>query len=208
MVSMMSNPTPNAPLILFAHPHFEQSHTHKRLLTQLSTIEGCVIHDLYECYPNFFIDIQAEQQALLAHELIILQFPVHWFGMPALLKQWIDTVLQSGFAYGNNGSELQGKKLLCIVSTGASEADYAADKPLNFNIKQLFAPIEHMTRYCHMQYLPPYVVYDAHQQKDTQKQQHKNNLQWLMHNIEHADDRSLQDYVDINSWLQTQQEQN
>jgi glutathione-regulated potassium-efflux system ancillary protein KefG len=61
--------------------------------------------DLYETYPDFAIDIEAEQEKLLtAHDVIALQFPLYWYSTPALLKEWLDLVWLHGFAYGEDGN--------------------------------------------------------------------------------------------------------
>ncbi len=44
-------------------------------------------------------EILAEQEKLARADLLILQFPVWWFGMPAILKGWADRVFARGFAY-------------------------------------------------------------------------------------------------------------
>src|SRR5215471_18601210 len=48
-------------------------------------------------------DVTAEQQKLLASDALILQFPLWWFGMPAILKGWVDRVFAYGLAYGYKG---------------------------------------------------------------------------------------------------------
>lgn len=45
-------------------------------------------------------DITIEQEKQLWADIIIFQFPLWWFGMPAILKGWIDRVYAHGFAYG------------------------------------------------------------------------------------------------------------
>jgi NAD(P)H dehydrogenase (quinone) len=44
-------------------------------------------------------DIVAEQEKLRRADLVIFQFPIWWFGMPAILKGWADRVFARGFAY-------------------------------------------------------------------------------------------------------------
>ncbi|NJM93857.1 MAG: NAD(P)H oxidoreductase, partial [Cytophagales bacterium] len=56
-------------LILFAHPRFEQSRAQQALVAAASTIEGVSLRDLYELYPDFNIDVEAEKEILLAHEV-------------------------------------------------------------------------------------------------------------------------------------------
>ncbi|HEX4870310.1 MAG TPA: NAD(P)H-dependent oxidoreductase, partial [Moraxellaceae bacterium] len=41
-------------------------------------------------------DIAAELEKLKRADLLILNFPVYWFSVPAMLKGWIDRVLISG----------------------------------------------------------------------------------------------------------------
>ncbi len=80
-------------LILFAHPALEKSRVNKPLLQLANTLENVTIHDLYELYPDFNIDVPHEQQLLLEHDIILWHHPLYWYHAPALLKQWIDLVL-------------------------------------------------------------------------------------------------------------------
>ena len=45
-------------------------------------------------------DIALEQDKLRWADALILQFPLWWFSMPAILKGWVDRVYAYGFAYG------------------------------------------------------------------------------------------------------------
>ena len=51
------------------------------------------MRDIFQLYPDYKIDVSAEQEALLRHDTIILQYPMFWFNMPAILKLWFDEVL-------------------------------------------------------------------------------------------------------------------
>lgn len=64
-------------------------------------------------------DIIAEHKKLIAAELVILQFPLWWGGMPGLLKSWIDKVMTYGFAYGDKFA-FEGKKVMLSVTTGGA----------------------------------------------------------------------------------------
>ena len=77
------------------------------------------MHDLYEAYPDFDIDVRREQELLAAHEVIVLQHPFYWYSAPALLKEWQDLVLEHGWAYGSGGTALRGKALLSAPSRPA-----------------------------------------------------------------------------------------
>ena len=105
-------------LILFAHPRFEQSRTNAALLRRLPQDERLTFRDLYEAYPDFHIDIAAEQALLLAHDVIVWHHPFYWYSAPPLLKQWIDLVLQFGWAYGPGGEALKGKIIFNAFTAG------------------------------------------------------------------------------------------
>lgn len=77
-------------LIIYAHPYPHHSHANKRMLEQARTLEGVEIRSLYQLYPDFNIDIAAEQEALSRADLIVWQHPMQWYSIPPLLKLWID----------------------------------------------------------------------------------------------------------------------
>ena len=97
-------------LIIYAHPYPQHSHANKRMLEQARTLENVEIRSLYQLYPDFNIDVAAEQEALSRADLIVWQHPMQWYSTPPLLKLWIDKVFSHGWAYGHNGNALQGKK--------------------------------------------------------------------------------------------------
>ncbi|WP_344744281.1 NAD(P)H-dependent oxidoreductase [Nesterenkonia aethiopica] len=47
-------------------------------------------------------DVAAEQEKLRGADAVIVQFPLWWYGMPAMLKGWFDRVFVSGFAFGTD----------------------------------------------------------------------------------------------------------
>ncbi|RYY89260.1 MAG: NAD(P)H oxidoreductase, partial [Chitinophagaceae bacterium] len=75
-------------LLLLAHPLLERSRVHCRLLDAARRVPGVHVQDLYERYPDFDVDVKAEQKLLLRHDIIIWQFPMYWYSIPPLLKQW------------------------------------------------------------------------------------------------------------------------
>ena len=87
-------------LILFAHPRYEKSRVNKALLEVLHGQDGITVHDLYEIYPDFNIDTAREQELLLAHQIIVWHYPLFQYGPPAMVKQWMDLVLEHGWAHG------------------------------------------------------------------------------------------------------------
>ena len=139
-------------LVLLAHPRLAASRINAALVRVAREIGGVTVHDLYHAYPDGFIDIAAEQQRLLEHDAVVLQFPIQWYAMPALLKHWFDEVLQSGWAYGRGGEALAGKSLLVAATSGGDPADYGRHEA-QFTLAELLRPIEASARYCSMRYL-------------------------------------------------------
>ncbi len=84
------------------------------------------------------VDIAGEQDKLRWADTLILQFPLWWFSMPAILKGWIDRVYACGFAYGvgehsdshwgdrYGEGRMQGKRAMLVVTAGGWESHYAA----------------------------------------------------------------------------------
>jgi len=125
-------------------------------------------------------DVSAEIEKLLWADTLILQFPLWWFSMPAILKGWVDRVFAYGFAYGvGEHSErrwgdrygegrLAGKRAMLVVTAGGWE-DHYSPRGVNGPIEDLLFPIQHgILFYPGYQVLPPFVLYrvdrfdDAH----------------------------------------------
>jgi glutathione-regulated potassium-efflux system ancillary protein KefG len=165
-------------LILFAHPLYEKSRIHKALKKAIPETSDITFRDLYELYPDFNINIIQEQQLLDEHDIVIWQHPVYWYSVPPLLKQWIDMVLEFGWAYGPGGDKLKGKYVMNVVSAGGQRAVYAPEGRNRFTIKQFFAPLDQTATLCNMKYLAPFVVHGTHSLTNDEIQEHA--LQYKM----------------------------
>ncbi|MEM6320910.1 MAG: NAD(P)H-dependent oxidoreductase [Bacteroidota bacterium] len=149
-------------LVLFAHPRFEQSRANKALVRSIRNKSGVTFHDLYEHYPDFHIDVPFEKNLLEQHEVIIWHHPFYWYNCPPLMKQWIDLVLEYGWAYGPNGNALQGKKCLQIITTGGSREVYCSEGRNMYTVNEFLRPFEQTARLCRMEYLTPFAVMGTH----------------------------------------------
>jgi glutathione-regulated potassium-efflux system ancillary protein KefG len=149
-------------LILFAHPAFDRSRVQRRLVEAVRDLPGVTLHDLYEVYPDFGIDVGREQRLLSAHDVIVFQHPLYWYSTPSLLKEWQDLVLEHGWAYGTGATALRGKRFLSVVTTGGREASYGRNGLNRFTIREFLVPIEQTAFLCGMDYVPPFVVYGTH----------------------------------------------
>lgn len=153
---------PNKILILFAHPRLENSLINSSLIKSIPESNSITLHDLYERYPDFNIDIEYEKKLLADHQVIIWQHPFYWYSAPALLKQWIDLVLEFGWAYGPGGNALEGKLVFNAITSGGQRTAYSKDGHNRFTVKELLAPFDQTARLCKMIYLPPFTVHGTH----------------------------------------------
>jgi len=149
-------------LIIFAHPKFEHSHVNQKLLQASSDLENIQIRDLYELYPDFNIDVQAEQELLIAADILIWHHPIYWYAAPPLLKQWLDLVLEFGWAYGPGGVFLKGKYVFNCVSSGGTADAYSKEGRHGHTLKEFLLPFYQTAKLCNMPYLPPFHVGGTH----------------------------------------------
>lgn len=148
-------------LILFAHPALRKSRCNRRLLAAARAVAGVTIRDLYEEYSDFMIDVPQEQELLRAHDVIIFQHPFYWYSCPSLLKEWMDLVLEYGFAFGAGGNSLENKILLSAITTGGPAESYNQEGMNAFTVTEFLAPFEQTARLCGMHWLPPFLVQGA-----------------------------------------------
>lgn len=116
-------------------------------------------------------DIALEQDKLRWADAVILQFPLWWYSMPAILKGWVERVYAYGFAYGvgehsdarwgdrfGEGT-LAGKRAMLVVTTGGWESHYS-QRGINGPIDDILFPINHgILYYPGFDVLPPFVIY-------------------------------------------------
>lgn len=144
-------------LIIYAHPYPQHSHANRKMIEQASMLPGVEVRSLYELYPDFNIDIAAEQEALKRADLVIWQHPMQWYSMPPLMKLWIDKVLSHGWAYGRGGKALHGKPVMWAVTTGGGEGHFELGDFPGFHV--LGQPLQATALYCGMKWLPCFAIH-------------------------------------------------
>jgi glutathione-regulated potassium-efflux system ancillary protein KefF len=133
-------------LVVYAHPYPSRSRACAALLSAIKDHPGVDVRSLYELYPDFDIDGEAERSALDQAALLVWLHPLYWFGVPALLKHWLDHVLADVWS-SQPGDSLKGKD--CVwVSTAAGTDDVSAFE----------APLRQTAIHCGMTWLEPFHV--------------------------------------------------
>ncbi|MFA5321477.1 MAG: NAD(P)H-dependent oxidoreductase [Smithella sp.] len=193
----------NKILILFAHPRFEKSKTNRALLENIDRIEGVNINDLYEQYPDFNIDTDREKELLLAHQIIIWHHPFYMYSVPALLKQWIDLVLEHGWAHGRGGDNLKNKVIFNVITSGGTREVYATNAFNRFTMREFLVPFEQTATLCKMIYLPPFAVQGTHLLNAEALQFHVTMYHTLLNSMakNEFNIKTLQSVEYLNDWL-------
>lgn len=144
------------PLIILAHPRFDQSLANKTIIEELHRSGlDLVVRNIISLYPDYRIDPKAEQEILLQHKTIVFQYPFYWYNMPAILKHWFDIVFEYQFAYGSKGDKLEGKNFVPSFTVGAPENGYHTLSEHHFRIMEFCKNLEQTAYYSKMNYIDP-----------------------------------------------------
>jgi len=148
-------------IVYFAHPGQRFSRTNVAMAHAARKVRDITFVDLYQDYPRHDIDVEREQDRLVAHDVIVFQFPLYWYSTPSLLKEWQDLVLQHGFAYGHDGDKLAGKILMLAISAGGPPEAYTPNGYQHYPLRAFLTPLEQTARLCKMRFATPYALYGA-----------------------------------------------
>ncbi|KFI69297.1 NAD(P)H-dependent oxidoreductase [Bifidobacterium magnum] len=147
--------------VMVFHPNLDKSLANKALMRAAQASgDDVTVRDMYALYPDFHVDVAAEQQLTEANDRIVLQFPLYWYSSPALLKQWEDDVLTMGWAYAGT-HQLEGKHLMVAVTTGGSEETYQFEGRQGVTMDQFLLPFKSMAHRVGMVYEDPFIVHSA-----------------------------------------------
>lgn len=145
----------------YAHPGQRFSQVNSAMWRAAQTVEGITSVDLYRDYPRHIIDVGHEQGLIADHDAVLLQFPLFWYSSPSLLKEWIDLVFADGFAYGEGGDKLRGKRMMLAVTASASQQAYSPEGYQHYPLRTFLTPFEQTARLSMMRFGAPYVMFDA-----------------------------------------------
>lgn len=147
------------------------------------------LEEMYATEVGGFIpEIEAEIQKLEWCDLMIWQFPLWWFSVPAILKGWVDRVFAMGRVYGNGHiyetGRFRGKQAMLSLTTGGTEDTYLADG-FNGDIHAILRPIQRgMLQFVGFDVLAPQIVYAPVHQTDAVRQRILNDFSQRLRTIE------------------------
>jgi glutathione-regulated potassium-efflux system ancillary protein KefG len=193
----------NKILIIFAHPRFESSANNSLLVRHIPDLPEITFHDLYERYPDFNIDIEYEKKLLSDHQIIIWHHPFYWYSAPPILKQWIDLVLEFGWAYGPGGNALDGKMIFHCITIGGPQSAYNREGYNRFTLMELLSPFYQTASLCKMIWLPPFTMHGTHRishEEKTRTAQHYGILLEMLVSGKFSVNE-IKKYTYMNEWI-------
>jgi len=170
-------------LFQFTHPYPHRSRVNRVLLDAVRDLPNVLVNDLYALYPKLHVDVEREQALLRESDAVVFQHPFYWYSAPALLKEWIDVVLEQGFAYGPGGTALHGKIWLHSVTTGMGGDAYGPEGLNQATMAELLKPFERTARFCGMGWQAPLVFHGAHEADAGRIAEHGRALRSLLETL-------------------------
>ena len=155
-------------VLVFAHPYPDRSRANRRLLDAVSGLDGVDVRSLYDMYPAFDIDVAVEQAALEKAHAVVWQHPTYWYTVPGLMKHWFDKVLLRGWAYGEGGTALRGKRCLWVATTGGDDDAYTQTGMHGRAFDSYRPVIEQTAVFCGMRWQEPLIVQGVHDMSNAQ----------------------------------------
>lgn len=138
-------------LVVSGHTDLNDSVANKTILEEVARfLPEAEIDYLDREYPDFKINVPAEQEKLVRADIVVFQFPLFWYSMPSILERWMEKTFVHGFSHGTAGDKLHGKTLLLSVTTGAPESAY--QKGNGYTMDELFPAIHGTCRLTGLNY--------------------------------------------------------
>jgi glutathione-regulated potassium-efflux system ancillary protein KefG len=148
-------------LVVLSHPYIQYSFTHQHLADKLSKISCVTVRHIDQLSrTGDHYDSKTEQAIWDAADTIVLEFPMYWYHGPASLKQYLDDVLTTDWAF-EGAHKLAGKNLQVLTTTGGLESEYKPGGDHGFSITEVLTPFKATANITKMNYLPEIVIYAA-----------------------------------------------
>jgi len=123
----------------------------------------------------FSPELQQEMDRLGSCDVLVLQFPIWWLGMPAIMKGWIDRVFAIGRTYGGgrwfDRGMMRGKRAMLAVTIGGTEQAYSRDGMYG-PVADVLRPINHgILAFCGFEVVEPFIAYAPARKSDAERKQ-------------------------------------
>ncbi|MCL2913902.1 NAD(P)H-dependent oxidoreductase [Shewanella corallii] len=150
----------NNTLLISGHPNLEKSVANQGILDLLADESNITVRKLDTLYPDYRIDIAAEQAALQSADTIVFQFPLYWSTYPAIMKIWFDEVFTYNFAFGPEGDKLKGKRVILSITCGATANSYSEGEFNFFPLPQYLQAATHPIKAAQMAIVDEVITFE------------------------------------------------
>jgi putative NADPH-quinone reductase len=163
-------------LILMFHPTFDKSVANAALAQAAAEMEGVEIVNMAEIYPDRTLDMMRdgaiEAERLLSADRIVLQFPVQWYSVPSLMKEWIDVVFTRMYYVfaEQEGDRPAGTPLMLAATAGNTPENYQPGGRVAISLEDIFTPLKALAVRADMPWHQPHILYYANALTDAQRE--------------------------------------
>jgi NAD(P)H dehydrogenase (quinone) len=105
-------------------------------------------------------DVKGEIEKLLNADLVVFQFPIWWFSMPAILKGWLDRVFVYGLFTSRQRYDtgfFSGRRAIVSVTGGGPESTFSYSGR-NGDLGLILWPLHFTLHYMGYSVLPPFAA--------------------------------------------------
>ena len=155
-------------LVVISHSNFAESATQQFLFSAVNKREKVKVRHLDSVLKDSLtghFNQQLERQAMEEVDRIIFQFPMYWYSCPAVLKQWMDEVLDIVWA-----KRIGQKEVGIVINMGVKEQSYQAGGREQFTLSELLRPFQATVNALGWQYLAVFPIYQFAYMTETEKQ--------------------------------------
>ncbi|MDE5829424.1 MAG: NAD(P)H-dependent oxidoreductase [Duncaniella sp.] len=147
-------------LVVSGHPDYKHSLANRAILDEFKRlVPEAEIVRLDELYPDFNIDVAAEQKRLVDADTVVFEFPFWWYSAPSLMRRYFELVLSHGFAYGSAGTALHGKKLVMSFTAGAKAEAYTPEGAQHYTMDDFTPQFRALSNLCGFDYKGEVISY-------------------------------------------------
>lgn len=157
-------------IIIFGHPNLAKSRINKVVLEQIkqdykgASEADLKIHDVGALYGNKKFNeafgLEKDRAMIENYERVIFQFPVFWYGVPPVLKQYIDELLAYDWAYGARQA-LKDKEFAVIATYGGPIDAYTHNGHNKRTAEETLQSLWQLANFAGMKWIAPFGIHGA-----------------------------------------------
>ena len=167
-------------LVLFAHPYLEHSKSNLELINFYVRHQHYTFRDLYEEYPDFHIAAFRERKRLTGYQRLIIHFPLIFFGIPPLLKLWIDEVFDANWQKKDEENPMQGMEATILITTNGREEDFTKTGKYGYTVEELISGLIVVLKQNEISITDTLIIYNVDNLSKKEIITHKHHFQAIL----------------------------